>query len=67
MAATGAGHFGRVEAAAKKFVSYGDEILPDPRWADIYARMQPVFDKIYHHSQALYDEIDALAAARAKT
>ena len=44
MAATAAGRFCRVEAAVKKFVSYGDEILPDPRWADTYAEMQPVFD-----------------------
>ena len=61
MAATATGRFCRVEAAVKKFVSYGDEILPDPRWADTYAEMQPIFDRIYHHSQALYDDIDALA------
>lgn len=67
MAATAAGHFSRVEDAARKFVSYGDEIPPDPGWSEIYARMQTVFDKIYRHSQVLYDDIDALAAAPAKT
>ena len=30
-----------------------------------YARMQPVFDKLYVHSQALYDDLDALAVGAA--
>lgn len=63
MAATATGRFGKVEDAAKTFVAYGKEILPDPSWAETYHRMQPVFDKLYHHSQALYDDIDALNAA----
>lgn len=62
MAATATGKFSRVEDAAAQFVSYGKEILPDPQWVETYARMQPVFDRIYHHSQALYDDIDALSA-----
>ena len=67
MAATAVGRFGRIEHAAESFVGYADEILPDPAWAETYQRMQPVFDKLYHHSQALYDDIDALGvAARAK-
>ena len=42
---------------------YVDEVKPDPGWARTYARMQPVFDRLYAHSQALYDDLDALAAA----
>lgn len=67
MAATATGRFSRVEQAAERFVSYGDEILPDPGWAETYRRTQPVFDKLYYHSQALYDDIDALAAATRPT
>lgn len=36
------------------------DVLPDPVWAERYARMQPVFDRLYQHSQALYDDLDAL-------
>lgn len=42
----------RAEQAAERFVGYGAEILPDPRWAETYRRTQPVFDRLY---QALYD------------
>lgn len=61
MAATAAGRFARVEDAAAAYVRYAEEILPDPGWASTYARMQPVFKKLYRHSQALYDDLDALA------
>nr|WP_246684082.1 hypothetical protein [Mesorhizobium sp.] len=67
MAATATGRFSRVEQAAERFVNYGAEILPDPRWAETYRRTQPVFDRLYRHSQALYDDIDALAAATRPT
>ena len=40
---------------------YGAEIAPDPEWAERYARMQPVFDRLYSHSQVLYDDLDGIA------
>ncbi|WP_292045956.1 hypothetical protein [Mesorhizobium sp.] len=52
MAATATGRFSRVEQAAERSVSYGAEILPDPRWAETYRRTQPVFNRLY---QALCD------------
>jgi xylulokinase len=61
MAATATGRFARVEDAVDAFVRTAEEIAPDPEWAERYARMQPLFDRIYHHSQALYDDLDALA------
>jgi xylulokinase len=64
LAATATGRFSRVEDAVEAYVRYVDEASPDPRWAETYARMQPVFDRLYAHSQALYDDLDALAAAR---
>jgi xylulokinase len=63
MAATAAGWFARIEDAVASYVRYVEEISPDPGWAQTYARMQRIFDRLYAHSQALYDDLDALAAA----
>lgn len=60
MAATATGHFRTVEEAADAFVSYDEEIAPDPRWAEIYRPMQSFFEKLYEHSQSLYDDLDRL-------
>ena len=60
LAATAEGRFSRVEDAASAFVRYEREILPDPAWAETYVRMQPFFEKLYRHSQALYDDLDRL-------
>ncbi len=60
MAATASGRFTRVEDAAEAFVSFEREVLPDPAWTETYGRMQPVFEKLYYHSQALYDDLDTL-------
>lgn len=62
MAATAIGRFIRAEDAADAFVHYAGEILPDPAWAETYARMQPVFNKLYVHGQSMYDDLDRLAA-----
>jgi xylulokinase len=61
MAATAIGRFARVEDAISAYVRYADEIRPEPRWMDTYARMQPFFDRLYAHSQALYDDLDRLS------
>jgi xylulokinase len=63
LAATAVGRFARLEDAVAAYVRYVDEVKPDPGWAHTYARMQPIFDRLYAHSQALYDDLDALAAA----
>jgi xylulokinase len=63
LAATAVGRFARLKDAVAAYVRYVDEVKPDPGWAHTYARMQPVFDRLYTHSQALYDDLDALAAA----
>jgi len=60
MAATATGLFSSVEQGADAYVSYAEQIEPDPRWADIYAPMQLFFEKLYHHSQSLYDDLDRL-------
>ncbi|MCD2182901.1 xylulokinase [Rhizobium sp. GN54] len=60
MAATATGRFGSVEEGADCYVSYDEEISPDPHWADIYRPMQVFFERLYAHSQALYDDLDRL-------
>ncbi|RVL90634.1 FGGY-family carbohydrate kinase, partial [Sinorhizobium meliloti] len=62
MAATATGRFSRPDDAADAYVRYADEIAPDPAWVEVYSHVQPVFDRLYHHSMALYDDMDALAA-----
>ncbi|WP_374649908.1 FGGY-family carbohydrate kinase [Dongia sp.] len=61
IAATATGRFRDTEGAAAAFVHYAGEVLPDPAWAETYRRMQPVFNRLYQHAQALYDDLDRLA------
>lgn len=61
MGAVATGGAASLEAAVSAFVRHTDEILPDPAWQERYARMQPVFDKLYFNSQRLYDDLDSLA------
>jgi xylulokinase len=61
LAATAAGRFARLENAVQAYVRHVDEVKPDPDWVAAYTRMQPLFDRLYAHSQALYDDLDALA------
>ena len=60
MAQTAAGRHSSLASAAGALVKVAAEVAPDPAWADTYARMQPVFDRLYHRSAALYDDLDAL-------
>ena len=60
MAATASGHFATLAEAIGVYVQYDEDILPDPVWAERYRRMQPIFDRLYHHSQAFYDDLDTL-------
>lgn len=62
LAAHATGQFNRLEDAVAAFVRTGEEILPDPEWAERYARMQPVFDQIHEASQPLYDALDGVSA-----
>ncbi len=60
MTAAATGRYGGVEAAAEALVRYSAEIAPDPRWSEVYAPMQQFFEKLYFHSQSLYDDLDRL-------
>ena len=60
MAAAATGLYPTVEDAAEAYVSYSQEIMPDPEWAETYRPMQAFFEKLYLHSQSLYDDLDRL-------
>jgi xylulokinase len=62
MVATATGYCADLQHAVDAYVEYETEVQPDPAWSETYARMQPVFDRLYHHSQALYDDLDALSS-----
>lgn len=55
---------GSVEDAAVRMVRFGGEVLPDPAWRDTYDRMMPIYDRLYDHSKAFYDDLDALMTER---
>ncbi len=66
MAATALGHYASLDAAVAGCVRHRAEILPDPVWAERYARLQPIFDGLAAHgrgtqAQALYDALDRLS------
>ena len=61
LAAAAVGHFSTPEDAAEHFVRYADDVLPDPEWVEVYQRMQPIFNRLYLHSQQMYDDLDRLA------
>ena len=60
LAACATGRFSTPAEAAVAFVRYDREIAPDPSWTERYARMQPVFDRLYLGAQDYYDDLDAL-------
>jgi xylulokinase len=61
LAAVATGAASDLTQAVSRLVRFGREVKPNQGWADVYARMQPVFDRLYTASQAFYDELDALA------
>ncbi|MEP7453938.1 FGGY family carbohydrate kinase [Phyllobacterium sp. SB3] len=61
MATTATGRFADINAAVEAHVSYVEEVMPDPKWVEVYAPMQDFFQKLYHHSQTLYDDLDGLS------
>lgn len=59
------GNHSDVVQAAQGLVRHEREVKPDPQWAETYARMQPIFDRLYETAQDFYDDLDALDAADA--
>lgn len=61
MAAHATGRFATLDEAVSALVRYSAEVEPDPDWAERYARMQPIFDRLYLGAQSLYDDLDGIA------
>lgn len=62
LAQTAMGRHRSLIDAADALVRIAEEVEPDPRWMDTYARMQPIFDRLYRSGQLFYDDLDALLA-----
>jgi xylulokinase len=62
MAQTALGRFSDLEQAAGALARYANEVAPEPAWREVYARMQPIFDRLYRAAQPFYDDLDALSA-----
>ena len=60
MAAHATGRFATLDEAVSSLVRHSAEIVPDPAWAERYARMQPIFDRLYAGAQSFYDDLDRL-------
>ena len=48
------------EEARRRFVSFADEILPNPAWRDRYLRYAEFFDALYNSNRSLWPRLDAL-------
>jgi xylulokinase len=46
--------------ARRRFVSFHDEILPNPAWRDRYSHYAEVFDALYDSNRSLWLKLDAL-------
>jgi len=62
LARTALGEYPDPAAAADALVRLEKEIAPVPAWQERYDRMAPLFDRLYRHSQAFYDDLDRLLA-----
>ena len=54
------GKHSSIEDAVKFMVRYSKKIEPNPELVDLYNHMMPIYEDIYHNSQAFYDRLDAL-------
>ncbi len=63
LAGTGVGIFADLPAAASRLVRFTGEVLPNPRWAETYAHLAPVFDQAYENSQTYWTLLEAAEAA----
>ncbi|WP_289041935.1 FGGY family carbohydrate kinase [uncultured Aliiroseovarius sp.] len=59
--ATATGAADSLEGAAKTMVRFTQDVPPNPRWAEVYDRMMPLYERLYLTSQSFYDELDQLA------
>jgi xylulokinase len=46
--------------ARRRFVSFRDEILPNPAWRDRYLRYAGLFGELYDSNRSLWPRLNAL-------
>jgi xylulokinase len=60
IAAVAVGEAADWKEARERFVSFRDEILPNPAWRDSYLRYAEVFDALYDSNRSLWPKLHAL-------
>ncbi|MBW4022323.1 MAG: pentose kinase [Proteobacteria bacterium] len=63
LAGTGIGLYADLADATDRLVRVTGEVQPVPAWADIYARLAPIFDHAYDNSHAYWTMLEAAEAA----
>jgi xylulokinase len=59
--ATSTGDAPDLNAAAKRMVRFVEEIVPDPKWGEVYDKMLPIYSRLYENAQTFYDDIEGLS------
>ncbi|MDJ1006256.1 MAG: FGGY family carbohydrate kinase [Paracoccaceae bacterium] len=59
MAAAATGAYPSLGAAVAAMVRYGEEIVPDPEWAERYDRMLPLYADLYDAALPFFDRLAA--------
>ena len=63
LAGTAIGLYPDLSAAAARLVRTTGEVQPIPAWAEVYARLAPIFDRAYENSQTYWTMLEAAEAA----
>ncbi len=62
LAGTGIGLYPDLATAASRLVRFTGEVRPNPRWADTYVRLAPLFDHAYENSRTYWAMLEAAEA-----
>lgn len=63
LAGTGVGLYPGLAEAAGRLVRFTAEIAPNPRWADTYAHLEPIFKRAYDDGAAYWNMLETAEAA----
>ena len=66
LASVATGQSSNLIAATERLVRHSKEVQPNAAWAEHYAQMQPVFDRLYESSRQFYNDLDTLSSATIK-
>ena len=60
LSAVASGHVADLDEAAARMVRLGEDILPEPKTADLYDKMMPIYADLYTAAQPFYARLNAL-------